>query len=344
MKGIVAEKQGAPWIITDTLKVPEPSADQILVKSIFTAVNPVDRFMANSGILVQSWPLIAGVDAAGVVVKVGEKAASGFKVGDEVCGCTRLGTEGYSTMEEYFLMDADVTILKPKNLPLVEAATIGVGSETAALAVWTGLEIPVPDPKNLPAPKDEWVIVQGGSSSVGKFSIQLSKLCGYRVIASCSPSSIEVVKTQGADATFDYKQSIEEQIKDALTTTGGNVFGVVDAAASGDGFAKQLFRALPEKGKRFTTTNDWSGITDFEGGHSYITELGPVGRPDHPELNKTLSRYISVIKELFESGKLIPNPYQLIGTGGFEDALRALEHQQKGAGGNKKVVVKIQDP
>lgn len=41
MKGIVAEKQGAPWRIIDTLKVPEPSADQILVKSIFTAVNPV---------------------------------------------------------------------------------------------------------------------------------------------------------------------------------------------------------------------------------------------------------------------------------------------------------------
>ena len=60
-----------------------------------------DRFMADSGILVQSWPLIAGVDAAGVVVEVGEKAASGFKVGDEVCGCTRIGTEGYSTMEEY---------------------------------------------------------------------------------------------------------------------------------------------------------------------------------------------------------------------------------------------------
>ena len=57
--------------------------------------------MADSGILVQGWPLIAGVDAAGVVVKVGEKAASGFKVGDEVCGCTRIGMEGYSTMEEY---------------------------------------------------------------------------------------------------------------------------------------------------------------------------------------------------------------------------------------------------
>lgn len=91
-------------------------------------------------------------------------------------------------------MDAPVTILKPKKLSLVEAATIGVGSEvwlrycqtlsgfaekfffsqqTAALAVWSGLKVPLPDPNNLPAPKNEWVIVLGGASSVGKFSIQV---------------------------------------------------------------------------------------------------------------------------------------------------------------------------
>jgi NADPH:quinone reductase-like Zn-dependent oxidoreductase len=57
--------------------------------------------MAEWGILVDSWPLVPGVDAAGVVIKVGEKAASRFKVGDEVCGCTRLGMAGYSTLEEY---------------------------------------------------------------------------------------------------------------------------------------------------------------------------------------------------------------------------------------------------
>lgn len=41
MKGVIAEKQGAPWTVTDSLEVPEPSADQILVKSIYTAINPV---------------------------------------------------------------------------------------------------------------------------------------------------------------------------------------------------------------------------------------------------------------------------------------------------------------
>lgn len=38
---------------------------------------------------------------AGVVVKVGENAASMFKVGDHVCGCTRLGYPGYNSGQEY---------------------------------------------------------------------------------------------------------------------------------------------------------------------------------------------------------------------------------------------------
>jgi hypothetical protein len=66
-----------------------------------------------------------------------------------------------------------------------------------------------------------------------------------------------VVKAQGADATFDYKKPIDEQVKDVLATTEGKVSGIVDAAATGDAFAKQIFKELPEKGKVFATTNDW---------------------------------------------------------------------------------------
>jgi threonine dehydrogenase-like Zn-dependent dehydrogenase len=57
--------------------------------------------MINMGILVESWPFVPGCDAAGIVVKVGEQASSKFKVGDEVCGCTRLGSKGYSTCQEF---------------------------------------------------------------------------------------------------------------------------------------------------------------------------------------------------------------------------------------------------
>ena len=101
MKGVIFEKAGAEPQVSDALQKPKPSSDQILVRSIFTAINPVDSYMSSSGLLVLDWPLVLGVDASGVVVEVGENASKKFKVGDEVAGCTRLGSKGYSTGQEY---------------------------------------------------------------------------------------------------------------------------------------------------------------------------------------------------------------------------------------------------
>jgi len=41
MKGVIFESVGAPPKVVDDLPVPEPSPDQILVKSLYTAINPV---------------------------------------------------------------------------------------------------------------------------------------------------------------------------------------------------------------------------------------------------------------------------------------------------------------
>lgn len=41
MKGVTVEKVGAEWAISEDLPVPEPADDQILVKSVYAAVNPV---------------------------------------------------------------------------------------------------------------------------------------------------------------------------------------------------------------------------------------------------------------------------------------------------------------
>ncbi len=56
--------------------------------------------MSSVGILVKGWPLVPGVDAAGVVTKVGDNVST-FKVGDEVCGCTRVGAPGHGTCQEF---------------------------------------------------------------------------------------------------------------------------------------------------------------------------------------------------------------------------------------------------
>lgn len=65
--------------------------------------------MSETGALVKDWPLVPGIDVAGVVVKVGKRVGEDssltFKVGDPVCGCTRIGARGYSACQEYVGQD-----------------------------------------------------------------------------------------------------------------------------------------------------------------------------------------------------------------------------------------------
>ncbi|KIX93685.1 uncharacterized protein Z520_10591 [Fonsecaea multimorphosa CBS 102226] len=344
MKGVIFAKVGAEPKIVEDLQKPSPGPDQLLVKSIWVAINPVDSFMAGYGLLVVGWPLVLGVDAAGIVLEAGSEAASkyGFKAGDHVFGCTRLGVPGYAAGQEYFLMDASVTIPKPKNISLLEAVTLGVGSETACLALFDGLDVPLPDPKNLPGPRDEWIIILGGASSVGKCAIQLAKASGYKVAASCSTKSAAEVKGMGA-VTFDYKKPIEEQVKEVVDITSGEISRIFDAVAAENPItAKELFKASKSDRRLFATTNDWSGIGDFEGAKTYGVKLGGIGRPEAAALNEKIEAYIPVITALIAAGKLAPAEYEVIGTG-FEAAIKAYEHQRSGAGGSRKVVVKIQD-
>lgn len=42
------------------------------------------------------------------------------------------------------------------------------------------------------AEKGEWIVVLGGSGTVGQFAVQIARACGYKVLASCSPSKADV--------------------------------------------------------------------------------------------------------------------------------------------------------
>ena len=89
-------------------------------------------------------------------------------------------------------MDAQVTFPNPKNITLAQSATIGSGSITAFSGIFDGLKIQLIDPENLPDPKDEWVLVFGGASSVGKCAVQTLKAAGYKVVTTCSAKSFDV--------------------------------------------------------------------------------------------------------------------------------------------------------
>lgn len=70
--------------------------------------------------------------------------------------------------------------------------------------------------------------IQGGSSAVGLYTIQLAKILGFKVAVTCSPHSNDLVKSYGADLVTDYHHP-EEVVKQVLKASGDGVSGALEA-------------------------------------------------------------------------------------------------------------------
>ncbi|KAK6362260.1 hypothetical protein TWF730_005956 [Orbilia blumenaviensis] len=299
--------------------------------------------MRNSGLLVTSWPWTPCCDVAGIVVEVGSGVTK-FKAGDQVFGCQGVGFPGSGGAAEYCLFREDIVFKKPDHIPLAEAATMGVGNQTAALGLWGGLNIDIPDPQNLPDISEEWVLVLGGGGSVGGYAVQLSKLSGYKVIASVSTRSAGAAIAQGADETVDYKTPVSTQIAKIKAVTQGKLRRIIDATSFNAEFAKKVLEEVKDDAgeKYFTSVNDWEDFGPLPGDAKfYPISVGPLGRPEATELNDLLSKFIAVIQVLIDTEKIKPGEYSLVGETGFESFIEAVKVQSNGSA--KKVVAKLQE-
>lgn len=303
--------------------------------------------MQSSGLLVTSWPIILGCDASGVVVEVGKgSAASFFKVGQHVAGCTRLGVPGHSTFQEYFCMDARLTLPMPKGFSFQQAATLGVGTYTACLGLLQGLKLGTPTIP-CPPPKDAWVVILGGAGSVGQYSIQIAKALDYKVVTTCSSKTVALVKANGADATIDYSKDETEQLQELKSLTEGDFSGVFDAVARSESLARRMLDEVSRaKQKIFSTTDDWTPMRGHTGHETYRVALGPIGRAEgqadaSTTLNDAVASYVPFLGHLLGMGKLHPNEFKVVRTG-FEGVAEAVGLQQRGATQGAKILVDLQ--
>ncbi|HVI90730.1 MAG TPA: NADP-dependent oxidoreductase [Dongiaceae bacterium] len=184
--------------------VPEPELqdNDVLVRVHATAVNLLDSKVRDGEfklILPYRPPFVLGHDVAGTVVKTGPKVRR-FKVGDEVYARPRDHRVG--TFAEFIgVNEADVA-LKPKNLNMVEAASIPL----VGLTAWQAL-VEVGKVK-----RGQKVFIQAGSGGVGTFAIQLAKHLGAAVATTTSAKNAELVKGLGADVVIDYKAQDFEKV------------------------------------------------------------------------------------------------------------------------------------
>ncbi|KAL5388748.1 hypothetical protein DPSP01_002855 [Paraphaeosphaeria sporulosa] len=243
-------------------------AHQPLIKTVHAAVNPVDIFVSEFGLLVESWPPVPGCEASRIFVRVGAKARNPlgryFKEGNVVAGCARVLAVGNVTFAEYFLLNAGGAF-----------EAWGFDDDGNGAGAWS------------------WAIVFGGAGVVGKYAVQALKLAGCRVATTCSTTSFELLKSLGAHATIDYRTSPEEVVEEVKRVTQEKLELAYDAVSVNNDLISKIFTAVPTSSssqRLYTTMNDWDPAPDASLG--FITKsiaLGPIGRPSTAELNSKVN-------------------------------------------------------
>src|SRR5438093_5752771 len=96
MRAIVIHAYGGPEVMKlENVARPEPAEDEVLIGVVSASINPVDVAIRKGYLakLVGNFPLILGMDAAGIVEKAGNKVTK-YKSGDPVFAFFTLKGEG----------------------------------------------------------------------------------------------------------------------------------------------------------------------------------------------------------------------------------------------------------
>jgi len=206
MKAVVANGYGGPEVLKyQDVPKPEPKNDEILVRVMAAAVNPVDTYVRQGKLFKNRDSrglVILGYDIAGTVEKTGANAKK-YKAGDAVyCYLSVMRGGGYA---EFAVAKESESALKPQNINFEEAAAVPLAATTAWQTLIDSAKID----------KGQTVLIHGGSGGVGSFAIQIAKARGARVIATASTAHQQLLKQLGVDQAIDYTTTkFEDVVKD----------------------------------------------------------------------------------------------------------------------------------
>ena len=188
------DKKGTDLEIQD-LPVPVPEDDEVLVRIMAAAVNPLDNMIIRGEvklIVPYKVPFVMGNEFSGVVEKAGRRAAR-FKAGDRVYG--RMPLHKIGAFAEYAAVKESALARIPDYLSFEEAATVPLTALTAMQA----FEI-------MQVKQGESVFISGGTGSLGAMAIPVAKSLGLHVYTNGSGENEERVKKLGAEKFIDYKK------------------------------------------------------------------------------------------------------------------------------------------
>jgi len=205
MRAYRIHRFGGPEVfIAEAIDVPEPGANEVLVRVRAASVNPVDiktREGQYPAIREDKLPYTLGRDFAGVVARAGANVKD-WREGDEVYGFVGQGQGAYAQLVK---VDQGALARRPSTIDFVTAGAVPL----AALTAWQGLF----DHGCLEA--GERVLIHAGSGGVGHFAVQFAKVKGAEVFATAPGDGVEFVRALGADHVIDYRaQRFEDAARD----------------------------------------------------------------------------------------------------------------------------------
>jgi NADPH:quinone reductase-like Zn-dependent oxidoreductase len=152
----------------------------------------------------------AELDLAGTVVL---SKSPLHAVGDKVYGCIDLGSQPKSkqgALAEYTIVPGTDLAKQPAGLSATDCAAIPLTAQTAHMGLLdvAGLK------------EGQTVFINGGSSSVGAYAIQIAKAHGIKVWASASGKNEEFVRGLGADEVSHASRRLSPTVHSPRTVLG----------------------------------------------------------------------------------------------------------------------------
>lgn len=202
---IITEPGGVDKLAYETVVIPEPKADEVLVKVHAFGINRPD-ILQRQGLypMPKGVTPVPGLEVAGEVVAVGSDVNQ-FKVGDKVCGLTNGG--GYA---EYCVVPESQTLNIPENVSFIQAAAI---PETF-FTVWANVF------QMGKAKAGETVLVHGGTSGIGTTALMLCKSLGIKTFATAG-SDEKIQAISHLTTGINYKTQDFEQVINEVTDNAG---------------------------------------------------------------------------------------------------------------------------
>ncbi|KAH8918824.1 GroES-like protein [Atractiella rhizophila] len=336
--------------------IPSPENGEVLVKNVAVTSNPKDWKFP---LLFRTWAdVVEGNDVAGYVEEVGEDV-TGFEKGDKVAGLTPMMKDTkYGAYQQYTVVPSVSLFPLPADTTFEEAATYPMTFLTAAIGLFSKLQLPTPV---CPVKPEEAfpILIWGASSSIGTYAVQLAKLAGLKVIAVAGNAS-EYAKELGADEVVDYRNKSSDDLVAAFTSAlGGDgakvtkVYDAVSDATSLETIVQFLSSNLKEKdggGKATITAVLPTPVTLPESGQIslQLTYVGAVNEDSPNFFGTSIEKEHEFAKEwlpwLSREGKnkIKPNRVRVI-QGGLDGVDAGLKLLEEGKVSGEKLVYRIGD-